>query len=549
VAGLQTVLLRSLNGGKGLRFDSLQVTARNGTTTPIDVSGTYTLGEVIERINASKGSMVSASINPAGNGIRFEDLSPGTGDLIVSGTITSGGITLNFGLRASADCLDSPDLKRQYINENTRLDDLNAGRGVARGKFKIIAGNGASATIDLTQGNETTLADVIQEINGWHIGVEASINGAGDGLLLTDTTNGTGLFSVAEDGGTTAADLGILRTAASGETIIDGSFKRVIEIDSDDALNDVMGRINAAKIGVQASVINDGSQRNPYRLVLTSQLGGRRGEMLVDPGDTGLSLSTLTEAHDAVVFVGRPGSGQNLLLSSSSNTLDKAVPGVNIDLLATSPNPVEVNVSSDVDSIVTDIQTFVTAFNSVVDKMDKLTSFNSETYEKGILFGDATLEQVRSRLYQMMRQTVSGAGLYRRFSDVGLSLGSGAKLQFDEDRFRRAMASNRQDVETLFTQAKQGLGVVVDRELNNLSASYTGLIDRHDESLQNQEDLLNKRIADMQVVLDSKQQRMLQQFYAMEQALAQLQSQQSALTGLSALVTQMYSTSTSSKSG
>jgi len=543
MAGLQTVLLRSLKGGSGIDRGTIRITARDGTmSSEIDLSGLYTLSEVIEAINdpthwSGGEAKVTASINPAANGIVLTDVSGGTGRLVVTDVVGRAAADLNIAVDASVARVDSGNLQLQYLSENTRLSDLNAGRGVARGKFKIIAANGASATVDLTQGDEVTLGDVIREIKSRGIGVDASINATGDGLLLTDTTGGAGQLKVEEVGGTTAADLNILGTAALGTTTLDGSYECAIEIDADDSLNDVMAKINAAKRGVRASVLNDGSRVSPYRLVLTSEQSGRRGELIIDPGQTGLSFSVLSEARDAVVFFGQPGSGQSLLLSSSTNTLDGAVPNVKIDLLATSRTPVEVNVSRDVDSLVSDIKVFVTTFNAVLDRMKDLTSFNSKTYEKGALFGDATLEQIRSRLYGLMRKTVADAGVYRRFSDIGLTFANGAKLEFDEDRFREAVSAHREDVETLFTKADVGLGTLIDKELNNLTVGYTGLIDRHNESLQNQEEMLKQRIDDMQILLDAKEQRLLNQFYAMEQVLALLQSQQSALSSLSSLFT------------
>jgi len=544
LAGLGTVLLRSLNGGQGVELGVVRLTARDGTTTEVDLRGLSSLSQVLDALNAvSTTSKISAAVNATGNGIVLTDGSGGSGNLVVADVTGHAARDLHLTIDAPVGRVNSGNLQRRYISETTRLESLNGGRGIVRGKFTITAGNGATATIDLTQGNETTLADVIQEINAGNMGVTASINTKGDGLLLTDTTGGSGQLTVTEAGSTTAADLGILGTAAAGAGTIDGSFERTVTIDSDDTLNDVVGKINSAKVGVRASVLNDGSRLNPYRLVLTSERSGRQGELLIDPGETGASFSLLTRAQDAIAFIGDPASGQSLLLSGSSNTLDNAIPGVKLDLLATSSSPVAVTVSQDVDSIVSDLSTFVRTFNSVIDKIDELTSFNSETFEKGVLFGDATIDRVKSALYNVLRKTVSGAGVYSRLNQIGLTLGDGAKLRFDEDKFRQALESNREDVEALFTKAGEGIGVLIDKTLGNLTTSGSGVIDRHNTSLRDQEDLLNDRIAAMQVLLDSKQQRLYQQFYAMEQALATLQSQQSALSSLDNLLSYVRSTS------
>ena len=107
---------------------------------------------------------------------------------------------------------------------------------------------GASATIDLTQGNEVRLEDVIKEINSKDIGVTASINANGDGLLLTDTAGGSGKLKVEDIEGTTAADLNIKGTATA--TTIDGSFEKTITVTANDTLQDVQKKINDLDFGV-----------------------------------------------------------------------------------------------------------------------------------------------------------------------------------------------------------------------------------------------------------------------------------------------------------
>ncbi len=549
VAGLNTVLLRSLNGGSGVGLGTIEVTNREGTATQIDLAGTATLAELVDAINAvSTTSKISAAVNAAGNGIVLTDTSSGTGSLIVQDVAGTTAEDLNLLINDTVAEVNSGNLQRQYLSETTRLDDLNGGRGVVRGKFDITDATGATATIDLTQGNEVTLKDVINEINNRvDIQVTASINETGDGLLLTDTSGGGGQLTVTENGGSIAKGLGILGQAEEGETTIDGSFEIRVDIDADDTLQDVAQKINASGAGARASILNDGSALNPYRLVLTSERSGVSGAMALDTGDTRLNLSTFVEARDAVVFLGESDSPTSLMLTSSTNTLDEVIPGVTVDLLATSETPTEITVAQDVESIVTDMQTFVKTFNAVIDKISQVTSFNEETYEKGILFGDYTIRQIQDRLYGMVRETVDTEGSYRRLGDIGLRIANGAKLELDEEQFRQALAADREAVEELFTKAETGAGTVLQDELAALTDIGTGTIDRRKENLVQQEDLLRDRIDALQLLLDSKEERLYRQFYAMEQALSQMSEMQASLSSLSSAAAQ-YSMGSSSSS-
>src|SRR6202035_3998370 len=131
---------------------------------------------------------------------------------------------------------------------------------------------GAQSEIDLTSGTAVTLGDVINNINARGIGVTASINTTGDGLLLTDTTGGAAKLTVKDENGTAASDLNIAGIATG--TTIDGSFTKTLTLDQNDTLNTVIKKINALGAGVTASIINDGSGADPYRLSITASNSG-----------------------------------------------------------------------------------------------------------------------------------------------------------------------------------------------------------------------------------------------------------------------------------
>jgi flagellar capping protein FliD len=58
----------------------------------------------------------------------------------------------------------------------------------------------------------------------------------------------------------------------------------------------------------------------------------------------------------------------------------------------------------------------------------------------------------------MLNTVVAGAGRYRILADVGLKLGDGAKLEFDEDKFRTAYATDPDAVQKLFSAQGSALG-------------------------------------------------------------------------------------------
>lgn len=550
LAGLDTVLLKSLNGGKGVGSGTIQLRAADGTTTALDLSGAETVQDVLDAINATTGvSKVRAELSGSSLGIVVRDMSGSVGSL----TVADIGGTLATDLRIAGSGVgkvSSGNLQLQYISEATELSRLNAGKGVANGKFRITNSKGVFQTFDIATDRERTLNDVIKKINAVPgFGVVARINDKGDGILLEDTAGGTSRLTVEESGSTTAADLNILGQADAGKKTIDGSFEIQIAISASDTLQDVAAKINTATKRVGATVINDGSGLDPYRLSVASTASGTAGRVLLDGGDTDLAFSTLVEAQDAVVFFGASRSGA-VPIVTSSNTVTSAVDGVTLSLVEVSSSPVTVTVARDTEQMISDLKVFVQTFNDVIGNIAKATEFNATTLARGVLFGDNTVRIVQSRLYSMLTSSVAGADAgYSRLSSVGLTVGSGAKLQFDENKFRSAMEANPEAVSKLFTfekttdgkTQKLGIGHVIQKVIDDLTATNTGLLSRQEDNLKSREEMFNERITYMQEMLTRKQAQLERQFQAMETALAAMQEQQSALSGLASMAASMSS--------
>ena len=118
---------------------------------------------------------------------------------------------------------------------------------------------------------------------------------------------------------------------------------------------------------------------------------------------------------------------------------------------------------------------------------------------------------------------------------VGLSLGSGSKLTFDEEVFREAAEADAELVEELFINEETGFATRLEEALEELTDNFDGLLTRRDQALEQREELLNERIDELTERLEARHAQLTAQFQAMERTLAILQSQQSALVGLTNL--------------
>jgi flagellar hook-associated protein 2 len=368
------------------------------------------------------------------------------------------------------------------------------------------------------------------------IGVEASVNESGDGLLITDTAGGEFALKIEDVGGTAARDLNILGESDQGR--LDGSYELNLDVSGSHTLEDLMEMINEQSPLANASIMNDGSGMNPYRLTVTANAMGLAGELLVDGSDLGLGFSTLTRAQDAVVTLGNdPESG--LLVTSSSNTLADLLPGLTIDLTGVSDEPVTVTVAQDYEGVVAAVQGLVSDFNSAIDRLDELGSYNPDTEERGVLQGEAALLAIENRLFRLVTGTVPGAGgTIQRLSQIGVKLSEG-KLTFDEEKFRAALEADPEALTRFFTETEGGLAAYMKEQLEAI-AGEGGLIEQRETVLDGQTELLNDRVDQLNTLLVRKQDRLLRQFQAMEAALAQLQTQQASLASLATLAAQQY---------
>lgn len=521
----------------------LAITDSLGNAANVDISAARSVQDILDSIN-SAGVGVAAALNTAGNGIQITDTAGGAGDLTIADNLGTAGMQLGLTGTFSDGVADSGDLDYAYVTGGTRIDNL----GITRGKFAITDSQGVSFTVDLTQGNELTIDDIITEINGASPGgrVTAEVNSTGDGINLIDNGPGTVAISVEDEGSTTAAELGIAGTAASAGANINGSFENVITVEATDTLQTLANKINDADVGVSASIINDGSPGAPYRLSLNSEDAGTDGAFVFDDGGLGLNTITLSQAQDAVVFYGGNAPSQSLVVESKSNTLSSIIPGADISLLSVSDNPVTVTIALDDQSIVDSAGSLVDSLNGVFDTLDRYDSYDADTEQRGLLLGDSTVAQIRSRLYNVLIQPNNElTGQYTSLSQIGIRVGQGARVEFDQDKFTTALQTDRDAVEALLTFeqfevdpdtgddtdviAAQGVGVEISKLLDRLTDDIDGIVQTKLDTFDTQVALNEARIEDLDIRLEAKRLRLLSQFQAMESALAQLQDQSSSL--------------------
>jgi flagellar hook-associated protein 2 len=253
-----------------------------------------------------------------------------------------------------------------------------------------------------------------------------------------------------------------------------GATKSVTIDSSNNTLSGIRDAINAANVGVTASIINDGST-SPYRLVLTSNTTGVANSVKISvSGDAALS-SLLSEDPAGTQNLSQTSAAQNanftvngIAISKASNNVGDVVPGVTLNLAGTSTTPVTLSVAPNTSAVGTAINGFVTAFNAAVTAIQNQTSYDPTTKTAGTLQGDVSLSIIQSQMAAMLTTTMgSNPNGFSNLTQIGIGFQKDGTLAVDTTKLNAALSSNYQSVANLFVAA----GSATDSLVNYTSAS------------------------------------------------------------------------------
>ena len=372
--------------------------------------------------------------------------------------------------------------------------------------------------------NQTTIGDVITSINSLGLGVKASLNSAGNGILLTDTAHGAGNLAVTEGNSTTAADLHLLSAATTSTILgqptqtINGSTVTTITTTSTDTIQDLINKINASGAGATASLFSDGSTVDPYSLQLSSQVAGQAGDLQIDASSLGLNLTQTAAGQDALLLVDTPGTS-GTLVSSPTDEFTNVLSGATLTVNGSSTTPVSITVASDPTQLVSTVQSIVNQYNEIQSDIQTLTSYDTTTNTGGTLQGDPTALQVQSQLANLITGVTSGFGKVQSLADLGVTIGQDGTATFDSSVLTNLFSSDPQDVQNYLSTATTGLSSQMQTLLQQLGGSNNSLLSSKTTAITTQIQNNQATITQDNQTLSSEQTRLLDEFYDQESIL------------------------------
>ena len=289
-------------------------------------------------------------------------------------------------------------------------------------------------------------------------------------------SNEVGIATQAVANATTAVDNATTGTSAARPTFTAaaGSSDVAITVIGTDTVASIAAKINAANFGVIASVFKDGVNE---RLQLVSKNTGADAGFRVQVSDTGDSVDTDDSGLSRLAYdpqtsaFGMAGSGipaqygqdakariNGLAVTSKTNTLSENIPGVTINLVATTTQgygtpgetraSINMAVREDVTGAVRNVQDFVTAYNALATNLADLTKYDAATKTGSLFQADSSVVGLQNLLRNMIG-SVSNGSVYKRLNEVGIERQLDGSLSINIVKLSAA-ANNGAELQNLF---------------------------------------------------------------------------------------------------
>jgi flagellar hook-associated protein 2 len=289
--------------------------------------------------------------------------------------------------------------------------------------------------------------------------------------LAAAATHSVTVQSLAQTSSAATSAVGANDTLSGGVTIQVGSGSQyTVNVGDSSTASTISGlaaAINAAGIGVTATVLTDSSGS---RLSVVSSTSGAAGNLtvsgsLIDTSNSGQSvtLSQVQVGKDASLEV------DGLSITSPSNTVTNAIPGVTFQLLsANAAEPVQVVIANDNSSIESGVSTFVNDYNTLIKSVTGQEG-NDSSGNAEPLYGNPVIAQLQDMLEGTLSSAPSNGNILSLYS-LGITTNSDGTLSLNSDTLDSALNSNFSDVQGFFQNAGS-FGASFASTLNSLGTT------------------------------------------------------------------------------
>lgn len=241
--------------------------------------------------------------------------------------------------------------------------------------------------------------------------------------------------------------------------------KTVVISSANSSLTGVRDAINAAKIGVTASIVGSGASHN---LVITSDATGAENSVQISVTDDGDGNNTNTSGLSRLSFNATVGTSNvyqtqaasdaaftinGLALTSDTNTATDFVDGVTLTLKTITSGSETITISDNKSGIKSAVNAFIEGYNDYQTKMTELTGYDAATGVGGPLQGDFSARTVGSQIRNIVGGRAIGYnGARSSLSELGITTGANGSLSLNTAKFDAALNDGSVDVAATFAR-------------------------------------------------------------------------------------------------
>jgi flagellar hook-associated protein 2 len=328
---------------------------------------------------------------------------------------------------------------------------LEAGYSASGQLVLATVDQGSSQSLQVTGGSNLSSLG-LSVMASAALGADAIVDVDGTTTTLSTVAPGASYTLASGTGGSLVATVegSSAQQYVNSSLISAGSTTAVDVSTGNQTLASVVQAINAAGVGFTASAIQTASG---YQLELTASATGAASTITIAPTAFSSSplgnLVTATPGQNAEVSLGGTGGP---VISSPTNAFTGLLPGVTVNVLATSSSPVTVTVSPDTATMDQKVQSLINAANALLADIQKYAGYNPTTKTAGPLMGNPEIANLEQQVLAAVASTLGSSSL-GGLAAVGITLtssGTTTQLSFNEQTFNAAYAANPQAVAGLF---------------------------------------------------------------------------------------------------
>ena len=385
--------------------------------------------------------------------------------------------------------------------------------------------NAQSAVLRTINGNLNTLQTGVQalaDFNGQLAARTASTSNAGILTATADSTAAIGQHQIVVTSLAQTSSAYSDAVATSSTPLTTGSFSikvgsaTAVPVTVDSTNNTLAGlaqTINAANIGVSASVITDASGA---RLSLLSSSSGAAGDITVTGTLGAVKFNKAVTGADASLTV------DGIPVDSASNTVTNVVPGVTLNLLgANSGSTVTLGVAADTAQASAAIKSFVGSYNTAIQSVNAQFAFTPGSAPPPLM-GDSSLILVQQQMYSSLSYSTSGNSGINSLGDLGITVNNDGTLAVDSAKLSGVLNSNNTAALNFFQAASAGFAQKFNTVLGQMTDPAQGAISVELKGAASSLTSLQSQISDFEARMTLIQNQLTKQFDTVNTTLQQM---------------------------